>query len=93
VYLYTAKTLEQCTTSGDNGVRGRVFADYHCRSGFAGYSLSVTPTKRSGTGYVGLGTMDLNQCESAGTNGLAGRVFSDYYCQVGFVDYILMVKD
>lgn len=75
-------------------MHGRVFASYHCQNGFAGYSLSVRPTKGHGSsGYVHINTMKWEQCQSAGTNGMAGRAFSDCYCQLGFVDWILMVKD
>lgn len=94
VYLYTASSLASCTATGNNGVAGGVFAGFTCRSGFAGYSLSVQPTPgHTGGAYVSLATLTLTTCTSAGRNGVGGGVFTGFYCQNGFAGYSLMVKD
>lgn len=94
VYLYTASSLAGCATTGNNGVAGRVFARFSCQSGFAGYSLSVEPTRgHTGGASVYLATLPLTTCSSAGRNGVAGGVFTTFYCQNGFAGYSLMVKD
>jgi len=93
VYLYT-DTLAGCTTSGTNGVAAGVFASYNCQLGFAGYSVSVKPTRgHHGDEYVYINTLTQQWCELAGSNGVAGGVFTDYYCQNGFAGYSLMVLD
>jgi len=93
VYIYTAGTLAECTTTGGNGVGGGVFAGYSCQSGFAGYSLSVRPTLGHTGKTVYLNTMTASKCQSAGMNGVVGGVFTGFSCQSGFVGYSLMVRD
>jgi hypothetical protein len=93
VYLYTASTLDGCTTTGHNGLAGGVFAGYTCQSGFAGYSLSVQPTHGHTGAYVYLNTLTRTTCFSAGRNGVAGGVFAAFDCQSGVAGYSLMVKD
>ncbi|MEJ2853762.1 MULTISPECIES: hypothetical protein [unclassified Saccharothrix] len=91
VYLYTGSNAH-CTTTGDNGVAGGVFSGYGCRSGFAGYSLSVDATGASFSN-VYLNTFStLATCTSAGDNGTTGGVWGSYHCQSGFAGYSLSVS-
>lgn len=90
VFLYTGSS-GHCTTSGNNGVAGGVFASYTCQSGVAGYSLSVTAKSGSVSG-VYLNTFpSLADCQGVGNNGKAGGVFTSYHCQNGVAGYSLSV--
>lgn len=94
VYLYTTGTLNECTTTGNNGVNGGVFSSFMCQRGFVGYSLSVRRTPGHSGANVYLNTMStLAQCQTVGTNGRSGDVFTSFHCQNGFVGYSLTVRD